>query len=106
FPCAPVRVLSSQCFCSAEGDDPFELGESTDCTFDCAGDDSQTCGGRNAMNIYEFDSEYEFLGCFADSSSARVLTGPSKKRDSTMTAAVCSAFCGDVPFFGTQFGNE
>lgn len=64
--------------------------ESSACRYACAGDAFQTCGGLNAINIYEFDKvyEYEFVGCFGDDSAARVLSGSFRKNDATMTAAV------------------
>ncbi|CAM9721650.1 unnamed protein product, partial [Sphacelaria rigidula] len=49
---------------------------------------------------------YAYVGCYADSSSARVLTLDSTKGDPTMTADVCSEFCAGSTYFGTEFGTE
>lgn len=60
---------------------------------ECSGDESETCGGRNAISVYEFtdDSSSGYAGCFVDSTRDRVLTGPSKKNDPDMTSAVSGA---------------
>lgn len=40
------------------------------------------------MNLFKFGDAYDRLGCFADSGSARVLSGAFKKNDPDMTTAV------------------
>lgn len=63
----------SQCYCGVESDDPSRLGEAT-CDVDCAGDASQTCGGRFAISVYQYIVlEPEFLGCWTDSKSNRIM---------------------------------
>lgn len=49
------RSTHMQCFCGVVGDDPDALGEAT-CNMACAGDLSETCGGRNALSVYTNDS--------------------------------------------------
>lgn len=43
----------------------------------CAGDASQICGGRDAINVYEYtgvtNTAYTYLGCFTDDTSNRVM---------------------------------
>ncbi|CAM9785404.1 unnamed protein product [Sphacelaria rigidula] len=66
-------------------DDPDRLGDAT-CNMDCSGDASETCGGRNAISVYEFtDSPSGYAGCFVDSGSDRVLTGQFLKNEPTMS---------------------
>ena len=57
------------------------------CNFPCAGDAAQTCGGYNAISVYEY-LDYPFVGCFKDSSD-RVLSGAAKLDDPAMTTEVC-----------------
>ena len=42
-----------QCWCSDSS--RYRTEESSGCTFDCAGDRDQTCGGRYAMSVYQLD---------------------------------------------------
>lgn len=77
-----------QCFCSAPGDDPAELGESEGCTFSCSGDSTEKCGGFNAINVYKYVNERNLVGCYVDDGGDRVLTGDDMKGDPTMNAEV------------------
>lgn len=67
------------------------MGERT-CDHPCAGDDSQTCGGYNAISLYEYATteiiRYRELGCFVDNKHDRVFSGISKKGDPAMTTEV------------------
>lgn len=49
FPKSPF--LFPQCFCGS-ADDALDAEEGT-CTMKCAGDDAATCGGSDAINVYE-----------------------------------------------------
>ena len=44
------------CWCSANGEDAdYDIfGISTDCTYECRGDETETCGGKLSMSVYEF----------------------------------------------------
>ena len=72
-----------------ESDDPARLGNSR-CSIPCAGDASQTCGGNNAITVYEFEdtvvTEPEFLGCWTDARDARIMD--VVETDSSMTNEV------------------
>lgn len=101
-----LGYLHLQCFCSEPSDivgDP----NSTGCTFACAGDSSETCGGNNAISVYQAGTimpmtvealtlvdkrtETVSLGCFADTTTARIMT--FEFMDSAMTTAA-SIFLG------------
>eukprot|EP00904_Undaria_pinnatifida_P008030 jgi/Undpi1/4357/HiC_scaffold_17.g07723.m1 len=94
---------TNECFCGPSTDDPTRLGPAT-CNFPCAGDAAQTCGGYNAISVYEY-LDYPFVGCFKDSSD-RVLSGAAKLDDPAMTTEACAEFCEGSPYFGTEFGQE
>lgn len=100
FP-TPTRTLTApQCFCSADGDNPAELGTAT-CGQACTGNESQICGDRDAISVYQYvdtiiipvpptpSDDYVTLGCYTDLESPRVLTGPVV--DNLMTTQV--SFC-------------
>ncbi|CAN0092492.1 unnamed protein product, partial [Sphacelaria rigidula] len=66
-----------QCFCGVNGDDFDRLGDSKECTVDCAGDDNETCGGLNAIGVYHGASAPtgpSYLGCYTDEASNRIFT--------------------------------
>lgn len=98
FSLPPHNFNTEKCFCSVDGDDPAELGTAT-CDMSCAGDSSQTCGGRDAISVYEYtttaptptpppaSSSYDHLGCYTDVASPRVFTGKSTASNA-MTAEV------------------
>ncbi|CAN0272691.1 unnamed protein product, partial [Scytosiphon promiscuus] len=45
---------NAQCYCSADGDSPDELGTATNCDVACSGDAGETCGGTWAISVYEY----------------------------------------------------
>lgn len=92
---------------------------------DCAGDESEACGGYNAINVYyvgptlpptsapspaptsiPLTDDYSYLECFTDPGSTRVLTGASYKTQTDLTIAVrrscivCATVC-----FGCQHAH-
>lgn len=73
----PLFCLSMQCFCGIDSDDPKELGNAI-CNYDCAGDASETCGGRKAISVYQYLDGLEkpptkYLGCWGDSKRGRIM---------------------------------
>lgn len=90
-----ARSLYVQCFCGDETSDYDQYGESTACKFDCAGDASQTCGGYDAMTVYQSaigpaptppTPTPSPIGCFTDVMTDRIMTLAVETSD--MTAAV------------------
>lgn len=76
-----------QCFCGRNSDDPDELGGAT-CNMACTGNENEACGGRSAMNVYEYAEPFgKYAGCFVDNTRDRVLTGDYTS-DSDMTLEV------------------
>lgn len=43
-----------QCFCGGEDTNHLLHGESEDCDMPCTGDENETCGGFDAMEVREF----------------------------------------------------
>ena len=68
---------------------------------DCAGDDSETCGGRNAISVYYGDSapdsKFTYMGCFADSAATRVLSVSALKNDAGLTIDVRKCASSPMP---------
>ncbi|CAN0024139.1 unnamed protein product, partial [Sphacelaria rigidula] len=99
-----------QCHCSAVGDDPSKFPTYDNCTTACAGNDAEICGGDfgifRLINVYSFEKNYKFLGCFGDDAGARVLSGNITEDDVTMTTAACAELCSGSVYFGTEDGRE
>lgn len=101
--------FGNECFCGMPGDDYAALGEGI-CNFDCAGDETQVCGGRDAMSVYvmkEYEPDtYSFLGCYRDD-MVRVMSGTFKMKDPMMTLMSCAIFCEDSStYFGLENADE
>ncbi|CAM9680684.1 unnamed protein product [Pylaiella littoralis] len=119
-----------ECFCGDAGADFGKNGklDSIDCNYLCTANPEEFCGGFNAIEVFSLgnpditttstnpvipvdttvpeidDSEYTFLGCYADSDDSRSML--LKTTSDSMTSALCAELCGGFPFFGTQFGEE
>lgn len=80
--------FGSECFCGADTDTPEEAPASTNCDMACSGDADETCGGRNALNLYLGDGAIVegYLGCWTDVTTDRIFG--DKLSDATMTIEV------------------
>lgn len=88
------------------------------CYSACGGDSTQTCGGGgNFISIYDtqvsaglppsgFPTGY--VGCFADPSNAKQMTGYRLLTATTMSASICGEMCKTRGFklAGTENGNQ
>ncbi|CAM9558287.1 unnamed protein product [Ectocarpus sp. 12 AP-2014] len=99
-----------ECWCGSASVDYALHGESTDCTYACAGDDDQTCGGFDAANVYRYYTDEStptssFIGCYQDESDARIME-LALTDSSSMTKEICEAECTGNTYFGMQYGKE
>ncbi|CAM9198809.1 unnamed protein product [Ectocarpus sp. 8 AP-2014] len=99
-----------ECWCGSAGADYTLHGESTDCTYACAGDADQTCGGFDAANVYLYTGDdapttSSFVGCYQDESDARIME-LALTDSSSMTKEMCEAECTGNTSFGMQYGRE
>ncbi|CAN0347709.1 unnamed protein product [Ectocarpus sp. 6 AP-2014] len=99
-----------ECWCGSAGADYTLHGESTDCTYACAGDADQTCGGFDAANVYLYTGDdapttSTFVGCYQDESDARIME-LALTDSSSMTKEMCEAECTGSTYFGMQYGRE
>lgn len=46
-------LCGSQCFCSGSSNSLDSLKPASNCEMTCTGDATQTCGGRDAISVYE-----------------------------------------------------
>ncbi|KAL7410783.1 glycosyl hydrolase family 71-domain-containing protein [Mrakia frigida] len=112
----------AQCFCGNTL--TASTAPSTDCNVACRGDAKQICGGAYRLNIYQkiasttttttsapaataTSSLYTSLGCYADYSTNRQLSG-SISSSYSMTTELCTTTCFNAGFTyaGTQYGAQ
>ncbi|CAM9641661.1 unnamed protein product [Ectocarpus sp. 4 AP-2014] len=98
-----------ECWCGSADVDYALHGESTDCTYACAGDADQTCGGFDAANVYQYADgnapTSSFVGCYQDESDARIME-LALTDSSSMTTEMCETECTGNTYFGMQYGRE
>ncbi|KAI4209402.1 MAG: hypothetical protein LQ351_007661 [Letrouitia transgressa] len=103
-----------ECYCGNIFSNPTTPVAASDCSFKCAGDNTQICGAGNRMNIFKSTSKspsnttvpgYTYAGCYTDSTSDRVLY---KKVyfDSKLTIEKCAAACKGYSIFGAEYGSQ
>ncbi|CAM9977595.1 unnamed protein product, partial [Ectocarpus fasciculatus] len=121
----------NECWCTGS------LGtteSSTACTMGCSGNTDETCGGFDALSLYEIVSaptpapftpapltppgptpapaspvvpsgDYDLVGCVADSQAARVMpVGPLA--EDAMSAEICFGICSGQDASYTHFGTQ
>lgn len=65
--------MIGQCWCGRYQTEHTKHGDSEDCTYECIGNATQTCGGRDAMSVYEYTNLPYYYGCFADNITDRIM---------------------------------
>ncbi|KAB5536295.1 WSC domain-containing protein [Coniochaeta sp. 2T2.1] len=89
------------------------------CNMPCAGDPSETCGGRSTINIYgtlpegssppsgpPATTSYTYSGCFAEPAGGRAL--PQLFASTVMTVELCHADCSlaGYKYAGVEYARE
>lgn len=106
---------SDECFCGTSMDDPDMYGEAT-CDDTCAGDASDTCGGRWAMSVYQFDGApvetppktlskvaARYRGCYSDTADDRMMVEEITADDMTLEVSEARFFAPSLARFSTLF---
>jgi len=104
-----------ECYCGNElvGNGPTVI-DSKNCNYACTGSPSETCGGGNAIQVYEgtppppqyLSSPFTNGVCVSDNvNSARTLNGAAFPAPN-MTPLVCKASCNDFAYYGVEYSTE
>eukprot|EP00903_Cladosiphon_okamuranus_P006480 g6339.t1 len=105
--CAGSAYFSTQygreCWCGPAETDYAQHGVSTGCTYQCAGNPDERCGGFYAANVYAYSTS-SYVGCFKDSRD-RIMELELKDA-SSMTKEICEAECTGRTYLGLQYGHE
>lgn len=99
-----------ECWCGNRP--PKTQAPESECSFRCAGDDSQICGAGGRINVWGSPlpspstvGDFEYVGCFTDKTDDRALRG-TVTYDSAMTLEKCASACTSYTFFGVEFGTQ
>ncbi|GAB1311342.1 WSC domain-containing protein [Madurella fahalii] len=99
-----------ECWCG--NSPPNTPAPESECSFRCAGDDSQICGAGNRINVWgsplpspETVADFEYFGCFTDKGDERGLRG-RVTYDPAMTLEKCASACSGYSYFGVEFGSQ
>ncbi|KAK3378034.1 WSC domain-containing protein [Podospora didyma] len=116
---------STQCYCGLEIAPGFTYDQ-TGCNMACGGNGAEMCGGKSRLNIYRNTTFVQprviqttpvsgsstqvilLLGCYVDSSTARVLNKFTWTPTSGVSVESCAAKCTSKGFqiSGVEFGGE
>ncbi|KAF8850327.1 WSC-domain-containing protein [Acephala macrosclerotiorum] len=103
-----------ECYCGDTINTGSVSAPSSDCSFPCPGDASETCGAGNRLNMYSIASTatatetlttFSALGCYTEATTGRALVGLSQA-DNTMTVEQCASICSGFSTFGVEWYRE
>lgn len=123
--------FASQCLAGSTINAGSSILQSTKCNMACAGNSQQTCGGPNAISLYnntlyvkprnpdpvsvpnQAGVQYGYYGCYAEPGTARALGATSSQNNfatesATLTVEACAALCFSkgYPWMGVENGNQ
>ncbi len=122
---------STQCLAGSVLNSASTVLASNKCNMACAGNSTQTCGGPNAISLYnntlyvkptnpnpvnvpnQSGSQYGYVGCYSEPSGARALGstaqfGSSAPTITSLTVELCAAYCfaKGYAWMGVENGNQ
>jgi hypothetical protein len=106
-----VQEYTTQCYCAnILGSTSTQLAQSS-CNIPCGGNKTQTCGGSNAISLYNntlysptrivytavvpgnAGVSFNYTGCYTDNVSGRALGAYGPSSTTPMTVEVCAGVC-------------
>ncbi|CAN8105499.1 unnamed protein product [Discula destructiva] len=113
----------AECYCDddIQPGGGFPIYDIAQCNMACPGDSSETCGGYNAMYIYQAlpappdlppglinNYTYAPVGCYAEPTDGSRALGDFVFANSQVSMKTCADICGyaNYPWFGLEYGNE
>ncbi|CAG8950885.1 hypothetical protein HYFRA_00003102 [Hymenoscyphus fraxineus] len=98
------------------------LAPESECSFGCAGNSTEKCGGSDRLSIYSTKSTtppappahiltagpYSRIGCYTEGNGTRALSGATKVDYSATTVESCATFCNAEGWavMGVEYGGE
>ena len=110
---------ATECYCGSVLSPGSTLGGSTACTMPCGGDPVLICGGPGALSVYNNTAlisprepgvvpkvgVYAHIGCYAEGTSGRALTGAVTISGTNMTVPFCISFCQAATVAGFKYAG-
>lgn len=99
-----------ECYCGDSLNSGSVKAPESDCSFPCPGNETETCGAGNRLDVYRKtsapgDLTYTAKGCYTDNPNSRALAAASSVNND-MTIEVCSATCEAYAYFGVEYFRE
>ena len=82
-----------ECYCGNEPTKPFEWAWPDKCSYRCAGNSNQICGGSTAMSLYSNSMKIDGTCIYDFPLPYRVLSGYSSTGHKNMTKENCKEIC-------------
>ncbi|CAF9936950.1 MAG: hypothetical protein HETSPECPRED_010510 [Heterodermia speciosa] len=102
---------SRECYCGDVLQPGSNSAPAGDCSFTCAGNAAETCGGSNRLDVYQKNPPpppppaYTAKGCYTDDPNNRALTGFSTVNEA-LSVELCAAICKGYTYFGVEYFRE
>ncbi|KAF8259546.1 copper radical oxidase [Lactarius quietus] len=113
---------AQECYCGDVITDGSTSVASSDCSFACTGNPSETCGAGNRLNMYTSGAtpppppeavpsvgQYKSLGCYTDNvNGQRALQAASYTSNTAMTVESCVAYCSasNYIYAGVEYASQ
>jgi hypothetical protein len=106
-----MQEYTTQCYCANSLASTATQLAATSCNIPCGGNKTQTCGGSNALSLYNNTLysptrivnpaiipgnsavSYNYTGCYTDNVSGQALAAYGPSSVSPMTVEVCAGIC-------------
>ena len=121
----------SRCYCGNKPpSDQYLDIDDVHCTFSCAGDPDDRCGGQGGYLSVYYDptkytpgsgtsnpaggpatvnttGNYNYIGCYSEATNGRALSGKAPPAPANgFTIELCEAACVGYTYFGMEYANE
>ena len=110
----------NECFCGDDYRLPLDISFDAECPIKCPGDELQSCGGQNRMNLWSQEKSYLFsnvLGdaiveprgqCYQDNLQQRILEYKYEETYNNMSRGLCQGKCEALQYkyYGVENGTD
>ncbi|KAH7032617.1 WSC domain-containing protein [Microdochium trichocladiopsis] len=111
--------FGTQCFCGDQLTSRATQVAERGCFQDCAGDDTQICGGGSRLSLWGTGKPtvlqpprnppsvgaYKYAGCYKDNQGSKAMP-VGKPGGSSLTLEKCASACAGYNYFGTEYASE
>ncbi|KAJ5612464.1 hypothetical protein N7510_005658 [Penicillium lagena] len=98
--------FGSQCYCGTAIENDSEPISSSSCNMACAADESEICGGSNALSLYVIVPIWQSVGCYSDTTLKRTLAESYNVGGNTVEKCQAACKAGGYIYAGMEFGTQ